>query len=232
MESKEVKLLGFWVSPFSRRVEWALKVKGVGYEYIEEDIFNKSNLLLELNPVHKKVPVLVHDGKVIAESFILLEYVDETWKHHPLLPQDPHQRALARFWAKFCEEKVFETAWNALCSKGEEKQKALEQCKEAMEKMEEEVFKGKQILGSDGRSNLGYLDIAVGWISHWLPVFEEVGSMQILDPLQFPATAAWIDRFLNHPLIKDNLPPREKMLVYFHQRSQELSSTAQGWIKV
>ncbi|XP_059447618.1 probable glutathione S-transferase [Corylus avellana] len=224
-----VKLLGFWASPFSIRVEWALKLKGVDYEYVEEDIFNKSSLLLELNPVHKKVPVLVHRQKVISESYVILEYIDETWKQSPLLlPQDPHERAKARFWARFGEEKLFEAAWNALCSLGEEKERALKLAIEAMEKIEEEI-KGKEFFGGE---SIGYLDIALGWISYWLPVWEEVGSIQILDPLTFPATTSWAKNFLNHPIIKDNLPPRQKMILYFHERSKFLSSLPRGWIKI
>ena len=105
----EVKVLGAFASCFACRVEWALLCKGIQYEYIEENVSNKSALLLKCNPVYKKVPVFLHGAKPIAESLFILEYIDETWNKKPLLPQDPSQRAKARFWgAKFADEKVTE----------------------------------------------------------------------------------------------------------------------------
>ena len=106
-EENQIKLHGMWGSTFTKRVELALKLKGIPYEYIEEDLSNKSQLVLKYNPVHKKVPVLVHDGKPIIESLIILEYIDETWKNATrLLPDDPYERAKVRFWASFLNQQV------------------------------------------------------------------------------------------------------------------------------
>lgn len=104
--AEEVKLLKTWSSPFGLRIVWALKLKGIHFDPIDEDLSNKSPLLLQYNPVYKKIPVLVHNGKPISESLVILEYVDETWKQNPLMPQDPYEKAMARFWAKFGDDKV------------------------------------------------------------------------------------------------------------------------------
>lgn len=108
MKNEEVVLVNFWSSPFGSRVKIALEEKGIAYEYKEEDLFNKSSYLSTINPVHSKVPVLVHNHKPVCESLNILEYIDETWTHlsPDFLPSDPHQRAQARFWAGFIDKEV------------------------------------------------------------------------------------------------------------------------------
>lgn len=104
--AEEVKLLKSWSSVFGWRIVWALKLKAIQFDFADEDLSNKSPLLLQYNPVYKKIPVFVHNGKPISESLVILEYIDETWKQYSLLPEDPYERARARFWAKFCDDKV------------------------------------------------------------------------------------------------------------------------------
>ena len=106
--AEEVVLLNFQPSPYATRVRIALAEKGVEYETKEEDVFKtKSQLLLKMNPIHKKVPVLIHKERPICESLIIVEYIDEVWNQNsPLLPSDPYQRAHARFWANYIDQKV------------------------------------------------------------------------------------------------------------------------------
>ena len=103
----EVVLLDFWASMFGMRVRIALAEKGIKYEYKEQDVFNKGPQLLQTNPIHKKVPVLIHNGKPVCESLIIVQYIDEVWKDRcSLLPIDPYQKAHSRFWADFVDKKV------------------------------------------------------------------------------------------------------------------------------
>ncbi|XVF56703.1 hypothetical protein PTKIN_Ptkin06aG0141700 [Pterospermum kingtungense] len=209
---EDLKLLGTRQSMFTQRVVWALKLKGIEYEFIEEDLVNKSSLLLTLNPVHKKVPVLVHGGKPIIESKIILEYIDETWKERPILPQHPHDRAYARFWAAFIDDKLMEASKKAFALTGDDQVKAIESTVEALQLLEKELHVKKNFGGDE---EIGYLDIVAGWIAYWFQFIEEVGGFKVMESAKFPCLDSWTKSFLQVPTITQNLPPPDELRFVF-----------------
>ena len=106
-ENTKVKLLGTWQSPFSMRCRIALNIKHVNYAFVEENLSSKSELLLKSNPVHKKIPILIHGDKPVCESLIIVQYIDDVWTSDPsILPSDPYDRAITLFWAAYIDTKV------------------------------------------------------------------------------------------------------------------------------
>ncbi|XP_062205382.1 probable glutathione S-transferase GSTU6 [Phragmites australis] len=194
----ELKLLGMWASPFVLRVQLALSLKGLSYEYVEEDLKNKSELLLKSNPVHNKVPVLLHNGKPICESSIIVQYIDEAFSGTgpSLIPADPYERALARFWAAYVDDKML-AAWNQ-SSRGkteEERAEGKKQSAVAVENLEgalRECGKGKPFFGGD---SVGYVDVMLGGLLGWVRAAEELQGVKHFDPARTPLLAAWAESF-------------------------------------
>jgi glutathione S-transferase len=60
---------------------------------------------LELNP-NGVVPTLVHDGKPIIESSLILYYIDDAFPEPPLMPKHPYQRHRVRMYNKLIDEYV------------------------------------------------------------------------------------------------------------------------------
>jgi glutathione S-transferase len=94
-------------STCSQRVRFVLHAKGIAFAERRLDLFAGDQLrpaYLELNP-NGVVPTLVHDGQVIIDSSVIMEYLEEVFDQQPrLVPEDPVERAAMRSLMRFIDE--------------------------------------------------------------------------------------------------------------------------------
>ncbi|KAE8679059.1 Glutathione S-transferase U25 [Hibiscus syriacus] len=207
-----VVLLDFWPSMFGMRTRVALAEKQIKYEYKEEDLRNKSELLLQMNPVLKKIPVLIHNGKPVCESLIQVQYIDEVWNDRaPLLPSDPYKRATARFWADFVDKKIYDLGAKVWKTKGEEQETAKKEFIESLKLLEGELG-DKTYFGGE---NLGFVDVALIPFYSWFYAYEKCGNFSI--EAECPKLIAWAKRCMQKESVAKSLPDQEKVYEFLLQ---------------
>jgi glutathione S-transferase len=217
----DLKVLGVWTSPFVIRVRIVLNLKGLAYEYMEEDLSNKSALLLGSNPVHKSVPVLLHAGRAINESQVILQYIDEVWAGTgpDVLPADPYERAVARFWGAYIDDKV-ESAWLGMlfrCANEEERAAAVARAREALDALEgafRDCSRGRPFFGGD---DIGFVDAVLGGYLGWFGAVGRIIRSRLIDPARTPLLAAWEDRFRAADVAKGVVPDDLDKILAFLQ---------------
>ena len=97
----------------SDRVKIALAEKGLSWDGVRVRLANKEQKkaeFLQLNP-YGKIPVLVEDGKVLFESCIINEYLDEKYPNPPLMPKDPYLRGRGRVLVDYALNFAHEPYW-------------------------------------------------------------------------------------------------------------------------
>ena len=87
-------LTGQLDSPFVRRVAIALHVYGLTFEHNVISAYDDFDELLALNPLGKVPALQLDDGRVIADSTLILDYLDRiAGPENALLPEDAATRA-------------------------------------------------------------------------------------------------------------------------------------------
>ncbi|XP_042503654.1 probable glutathione S-transferase [Macadamia integrifolia] len=199
----KVTLLNAWRSPFGIRVKIALAEKGIEYEHKEENLQDKSPLLLKMNTVHKKIPILIHNGKPICESLIIVQYIDEVWKEtSPLLPSDPYLRAQARFWADFVDKKVRDGRRKVMTTDGKEAGKELI---ESLKLLEGELGE-KPYFGGE---KFGCVDLSLIPFYSFFNSFKTYGNLSI--EAECPKIIAWAKRCLQKESVSKSLADQQKL---------------------
>ncbi|KAL0320543.1 UNVERIFIED_CONTAM: putative glutathione S-transferase parC [Sesamum radiatum] len=222
---EELILLDFWSSPFTARVKIALREKGVEFKTVEEDRLGpKSQLLLEMNPVHKQIPVLIHNGKPVCESTIIVEYIDEVWrdKAAPLLPSDPYERANARFWADYIDRKIFGTAKLVWMGTGEVQETAKKDIIESLKLLESELGE-KPFFGGN---IFGFVDVSLIPISSRFYALEKCGNFSLAD--ECPKLVSWAKRCMERESVSKSLPDQYKVYDLAMYLKKKLQSQQKG----
>ena len=70
-------LIGQYDSPFVRRVAIAMRMYGFAYEHRPWSTFGDAEKLAAFNPLRRVPTLVLDDGEVLIESFVILDYLDE-----------------------------------------------------------------------------------------------------------------------------------------------------------
>ncbi|KAJ9145752.1 hypothetical protein P3X46_028097 [Hevea brasiliensis] len=216
MEDKVI-LLDFWSSSYAMRVRIALEEKGIQYEAREQNLVDKSPLLVDMNPIHKMIPVLIHNGKPTCESLVIVEYIDQVWNDRsPLLPSDPYQRSQARFWADYIDKKIYTNGKKLWREKGEKQEEVKREFIAGLRALEGEL--GEKVYF--GGERIGFVDVALVPISSWFYSFEKCGNFSI--EKECPKIVAWVKRCMQKKSVSKSLPDPQKIYGYVLQLKQKL----------
>jgi glutathione S-transferase len=90
-----VRLIDAARCPYCARVRIVVAEKGLDVETVEVDLAARPDWLVELNPPRGRVPIL-DDGFTLAESEVIMAYLDEVHPEPALLPDNAADRARAR----------------------------------------------------------------------------------------------------------------------------------------
>jgi len=106
------------MSSCSQKVRLSLAEKGLEWESRHLNLRagdTQTPEYLRLNP-KGVVPTLEHDGHIVPESSIILEYLEDAFPENSLRPKTPHDLARVRLWAKRLDEGHHDLATTVLSS--------------------------------------------------------------------------------------------------------------------
>jgi len=111
-----------WFCPFVQRAWIALELKGIPYQYKEENPYHKDKEFLAINP-KGLVPAVKYQSKALYESIVLLEFFEDAFpKTEPLLPSDPYERAQVRLMVDHISKNVVSNFFKLIQSQEKEGQ--------------------------------------------------------------------------------------------------------------
>ena len=202
------------LSPLSRRVWIALLEKKIPFKSILVNIQDGEQFkpdFLALNPFHH-VPVIVDDGLRVIESLAILDYLENKYPDHPLLPKDTSQLAKVRM-AQMVSNNELSSLVIPLMTETEDSP----QLRKAKRKITRILNFFAELLAEDayfGGENLSLGDIVAG---NAIVLISKLG----FDISEFKTITQWCDRLMERKVWQQTQPNDEQIAI-FKQTVQKL----------
>jgi glutathione S-transferase len=185
----------------SDRVKVVLHEKGLAYDRVTLDLAKKEQKrpeFLRLNP-YGKVPVIDDDGRVLFESCIINEYLEEQYPKPSLMPKDPYLRARGRVLVDYALNYLHEPYW---ALRGEMMKKEAERNRSVLDEERETLRNLLQYLDDALKERLFFLgefsltDIDI------FPRLLRMESYGVLPTPSLPQINAWLQKMKERPSVK------------------------------
>jgi glutathione S-transferase len=195
-----MKLYGFPLSPFVRKVLVVAQEKGLAVEVVPANPMQPSEEFLAASP-YGKIPAIDDDGFKLADSTAIAVYLDAKHPDPALLPVEPQARAKAVWFDEVADTVVMAAGGPMVFNRFVKPRFLGQDCDDAVAQAAEEAVAGRlgyleSILGEDGwldgAFSLG--DIAIASVFR---TFEYTGWC--LDSAALPRLAAWNERVRARP---------------------------------
>jgi RNA polymerase-associated protein len=187
--------------PFSHRCRFVLYEKGMDFQVIDVDMYNKPEDIAVLNP-YNRLPVLVERDLVLYESNIINEYIDERFPHPQLMPADPVMRARARLALFNMEVELFSQIETLESGKEKQVDRAKTQVHDQLVQLAPIFTKTKHMLGDD----FTMLDVAIA------PLLWRLDRYGIKLGKPAAALMKYAERVFSRPAFIEALTPSEKVM--------------------
>ena len=186
--------------PFSHRCRIVLYEKGMDFQVIDVDLFNKPEDIAVINP-YNRVPVLVERDLILYEPNIINEYIDERFPHPQLMPPDPQTRAKARQLLFTMEHELFSHI-DAVEKNLKSADKARGHIRDRLIELAPMFNKQKFLLGED----FSMLDVAIA------PLLWRLDHYGVEMPKTTAPLMKYAERIFSRQGFIDALTPTEKMM--------------------
>ncbi len=102
-----MKLYQTYLSPFPTRVRLSLYAKGIEFDIVEPPGFhgdkNPKGDYYGINPIGRVPALELDDGRILPESEVICEYLEDAYPDPPLMPKDAWARAQVRLLSRISD---------------------------------------------------------------------------------------------------------------------------------